>query len=1007
VSAKEEINMRLRSPGLLIVLLLILSAGASFAQGLTNATLRGRVTNEGQGLPGVTVTITSRTLQGARTAVTSTNGDYVFVALPPGDYTVSFAIQAFKSVTQTIALTTAQETRLDAVMSLAGVEAAATVVARAETVSTALQASSTFTKELTDTLPVQRNLLSGVQLAPGVNTNGPNSSDRIGNGVSAVVTISGGQSFDNLFTVDGAVVTDNIRGTPNNLFVEEALAETTTSTSSISAEFGRFTGGVVNAITKSGGNSFSGSFRVTLTNAAWQAESPSNEVLPQKVSPQYEATLGGPIWKDHVWFFGSGRLFDQTSSGQTSITNLPFTIGDNEKRYQAKLTLTPVANHSLTGNYLHVDEEQTNSSFGTILDLDSLVPSRTLPQEILTVNYNGVLTSNLFVEGLYSRRKFTFEGSGSPFTDLIKGTLMRDLSRGNARYNSPTFCGVCDPESRDNREFLVKGTYFLSTDKLGSHNIVVGYDNFSGQHKSNNYQSGSNYRLFTTSTILQGGDIFPVLDSHSYVYYTPITNLSKGSDALTHSVFVNDSWRLSDRISVNLGVRWDKNNAQDSRGVVTADDSAFSPRLGASWDVTGSGKLKVSATYAKYVGAIQDNLVNSASDGGSASVFIWYYDGPGATPINTSLGGGLTTRAQALQQVFDWFFAQGCPDLATCTLPLAYGSVPGLTTRFNETLKSPSTKEYTVGIAGSLGASTAYRVDVVRREGADFYNNYLNGSTGQGDDGFGHAFDVGYINNTNSVERNYTGLHTSLAYRKGFFSGGINWTWSHTLGNINGEAANTGPAPIITETYPEFKEARWNNPYGSLLTDQRHRVRLFASYTLPFVPERLGSINVSGVHSIDTGVPYGAVGLVNSAPYVQNAPDYALPPTSVTYYYTARDAFRTNTIQRTDLALNFATKIGGLVEIFVQPQVLNVLNNQGLRAVNTNVLTAVNAARFLPFNPFTETPVQGPRPGPGGTATTNWDYARNADGSLAFGTARNALDYQLPRTFTIAAGLRF
>ncbi|MCM3875693.1 MAG: TonB-dependent receptor [Thermoanaerobaculia bacterium] len=995
--------MRRRSLSIVLVLLLLGSAGATLAQGLTNATLRGRVTNEGQGLPGVTVTITSRSLQGARTAVTSTNGDYVLVGLPPGDYTVVFAIQAFRTVTQTLALSAAQESRVDAVMNLAGVEAAATVVARGETVSTALQASSTFTKELTDALPVQRNLLSSVQLAPGVNTNGPNSSDRIGNGVSAVVTISGAQSFDNLFTVDGAVVTDNIRGTPNNLFVEEALAETTTSTSSISAEFGRFTGGVVNAVTKSGGNTFSGSFRTTLTNAAWQAESPSNEVLPQKLSPQYEATLGGPIWKDHVWFFGSGRLFDQTTSGQTSITNLPFSIGDNEKRYQGKLTLTPVVNHSLTGNYLRVDEEQTNSSFGTILDLDSLVPSRTLPQDILTANYNGVLTSNLFVEGLYSRRKFTFEGSGSLYTDLIQGTLMRDISRGRARYNAPTFCGVCDPESRDNRDILVKGTYFLSSDKLGSHNIVVGYDNFSGQHKSNNYQSGSNYRLFTTSTIPQGGDIFPVLDSHSYVYYTPITNLSKGSDALTHSVFLNDSWRVSDRISVNLGVRWDKNDAQDSRGVVTADDAAFSPRLGATWDVTGRGKLKIAASYAKYVGAIQDNLVNSASDAGSSSLFIWYYDGPGATPINVNPAPGaqLTTRAQALQQVFNWFFAQGCPNLATCQLPLAYVNIPGLTTRFNETLKSPSTKEYTLGVAGMLGAATAYRVDVVRREGADFYNNYLNASTGRGDDGFGNVFDIGYINNTNSVERNYTGLHTSLAYRKGGFSGGLNWTWSHTLGNVNGEAANTGPAPVITETYPEYKDTSWSNPYGSLLTDQRHRVRLFASYTLPFVPERLGSVNVSGVHSVDTGVPYGAVGLVNSAPYVSNGPNYATPPTSVTYYYTARDAFRTNTIQRTDLALNFSAKIAGLVEIFVQPQVLNVLNNRGLRAVDTTVLTAVNAARFLPFNPFTETPVQGARPAPGGTATTNWDYG------ASFGQARNALDYQLPRTFTIAAGVRF
>ena len=113
--------MRQRSVGIVLVLLFLGSAGATLAQGLTNATLRGRVTNEGQGLPGVTVMIASRSLQGSRTAVTSANGDYAFAGVPPGDYSVTFAIQAFKSVTRTVVLSAAQESRLDTVMSLAGV----------------------------------------------------------------------------------------------------------------------------------------------------------------------------------------------------------------------------------------------------------------------------------------------------------------------------------------------------------------------------------------------------------------------------------------------------------------------------------------------------------------------------------------------------------------------------------------------------------------------------------------------------------------------------------------------------------------------------------------------------------------------------------------------------------------------------------------------------------------------------------------------------------------------
>ncbi|HTS02792.1 MAG TPA: TonB-dependent receptor, partial [Thermoanaerobaculia bacterium] len=638
----------MRRTGTVVLLAALLFLGPpALAQSIMTATLRGRVTNEGQGLPGVLVSIKSSALQGVRTSATSANGDYVFPGLPPGEYSVTFALQGFRTETRTVPVTVAQEARLDAVLSLAGVEAAATVVARTETVATSTpQASQTFTKELTDDLPVSRTLLSSVSLAAGVNTNGPGSSDRIGNGVAPVVTISGGQSFDNLFTVDGAVVTDNIRGTPNNLFIEDAIAETTTSTSTVSAEFGRFTGGVVNTVTKSGGNTFSGSFRTTLTNAAWSATTPANEETPQKVNPQYEATLGGPIWMDHVWFFGSGRYFDQTSSGQTAFTNISYPIGDTEKRYQAKLTLTPVSNHTISGNYLHVDEEQTNSSFCPTgcLDLDSLVPARQLPQDIVTVNYNGVLSSAFFVEGLYSRRKFTFENAGSPYTDLIKGTIIRDKSRSNARYNSPTFCGVCDPETRDNRDYLAKGTWFLSTGALGSHNIVFGYDNFAGQRKANNYQSGSNYRVFASNTIITNNDLYPVIDGNSYVYYTPISDLSKGTDTLTHSIFVNDSWRLNERLSFNLGVRWDKNHAKDSNEVVRADDSAFSPRLAAAWDASGKGTVRVGASYAKYVGAIQDSLVDSASDGGSPALFIWYYGGPDIN-VNPSPGAPLVTRA--------------------------------------------------------------------------------------------------------------------------------------------------------------------------------------------------------------------------------------------------------------------------------------------------------------------------------------------------------------------------
>src|SRR5262249_56818692 len=150
-------------------------------------------------------------------------------------------------------------------------------------------------------------------------------------------------TFDNLFTVDGAVIMDNVRGTPNTLFIEDAIQETTTSVNAVSAEFGRFTGGVVNTVTKAGGNQFSGSFRTTLTNDQWTARTPANEAKTQLVNPRYEATLGGPFWRDHIWFFGSGRFEDTTDTRTTSFTGISFPHEIDEKRYQGKLTLTPFA----------------------------------------------------------------------------------------------------------------------------------------------------------------------------------------------------------------------------------------------------------------------------------------------------------------------------------------------------------------------------------------------------------------------------------------------------------------------------------------------------------------------------------------------------------------------------------------------------------------------------------------------------------------------------------------
>ncbi len=119
-------------------------------------------------------------------------------------------------------------------------------------------------------------------------------------------------------------VNENLRGQPqSDLVIEDAVQETTVATAGISAEFGRFGGGVVNVVTKSGGNLFTGSFRDTLTNDDWRALVPRRDGDPyagdsklDDVVPTYEYTVGGPIVRDRLWFFHAGRLQTQTANRQ-------------------------------------------------------------------------------------------------------------------------------------------------------------------------------------------------------------------------------------------------------------------------------------------------------------------------------------------------------------------------------------------------------------------------------------------------------------------------------------------------------------------------------------------------------------------------------------------------------------------------------------------------------------------------------------------------------------------
>jgi hypothetical protein len=968
-----------------------------------NGKLSGRVTAGNEPLPGVKVTVASPNLQGTKSTVTSATGDYLFASLPPGEYSVTFEAQGLQTVKQVLRIGAAQSSTLDTEMAAAAVTEEILVTGSLENISQTVQSATTYTKQLVDELPEGRTLSQIVALSPGVQPNGPaKDTSGTGTGLSSI-TISGAPSYENLFLINGVVANENLRGQAFDSYVEDAIQETTTASAGISAEYGRFTGGVVNVLTKSGGNTFSGSLRDTLRNQSWEAKTPLTPKQTDKVNPTYEATLGGPILKDRLWFFLAARDLDLSQTLNTSVpTSIPFPAEEKQQRYEAKLTATITPSHTLVGSYLKVKDKQLGNFFQNILDLASIY-DRELPQEQYTGNYTGVLTENLVATAQYSKRKFTFINSGAPSTDLIAGTLLLDRSRGNARYHSPTFCGICGPELRNNENYLGKLSYFLSTEKTGSHDIVGGVDSFNDIRLANNHQSGSDYRILGTGAIIHGADIFPVFanDGSTIIQFNPIAKLSKGTAFKTNSAYINDTWRFSDRMTFGVGVRYDSNDGTDEEGKKVAKDSNISPRLSLTYDVHGDAHYIAHASYGQYVAAIANSVGDATSAAGAPQTFQWAYGGPA---INTDPNGPLLTQDQAIRALFDWFQANGGPN---GSLPLIGVNIPGGNTIIRGSLSSPSVIEYALGLTARLGEHGLARADVIHRDWQDFYANRTDLSTGHVVAGNGPT-DLTLIQNNDSLyERRYDALQTQFRYSPSSrFDFGGNWTLSHTQGNFDGETRNNGPVAGASGQYPEYKNPAWNNPKGDLLTDQRHRVTLYGLYNV-FSGGRQG-LSVSLAQSYFSGHPYdapGSITLINpdtKQNYVPN-PGYLNPPVRTTYYFSKRGAFTTPSVLRTDLSLNYRFKIGD-VDLFVQPQIINLFNRQtvdttDISLFDTTIFTADNrgacsnspTGRCLPFNPLTEKPVEG----------VNWQKGPN------FGKPTSPFGYQTPRTFRISLGLRF
>jgi len=945
------------------------------------AELTGRVHSAGQALPSVNVTLMSPEMQASRMTETGMNGGYRFGLLPPGDYRLRFELRGFTTLDTSVSVVLAETARLDVELSVTPVSESISV----ESASARLPESSRMTsigRSLLQQLPGARDIRAAVLLSP---------SAMIRNGR---LFIAGAPSWDSVFLVNGVVVNEYLTGQPHNLFIEDSIEEVALLTGAISAEYGRFTGGVVSALTKSGGNEFHGSLRDTATSAAWTNRTPWPD-QPDSFDHKnhaLEATLGGFLLRDRLWFFAAGRNAPSTLASFTDVTNIPFRSAVHDERWEAKLTDQITARDSMIASYINTLLDESNvrdtRSSGRVLDLASLIPRRWQPASLLALTYDGLLTQNTFAEAHGSRKRYALRGNGGRSTDRILGTLI--VVRGvSANMNAPFGCGICGDDGRDNNSWTAKASHYSNT-RFGNHTTVAGAETFHEERINSGTRSSSEFNVQTGS--IAGTNAYPQFDSTTLILWTAPLPETRTTDMTTRSAYINDRWDVTGRLALNLGVRYDRNHAADAIGRLISDDSGFSPRLSATYDVTTDGRHRIQGAYGRYSAKILEGG-GAPQQVGTFSELGWRYRGP---EINGAATSELVPTKIALAQLFAWFETVGGLQNRQY---LSFISDPRYSSEFHGSLQSPSVDEWSVMYAHQLQHGSV-RADYIRRDWRNFYAARVDTTTGQRIDSYGNKIDVARIINDPETVRRYRAVEVQGSWRYGHMTAGGGYTWSKLRGNDEEEEGTTGSAPRnlpLRLYYPEFLGYPQRRPIGYLKQDQRHKARAWLGYESTL---GRGSLSELIVQWFDSGRPYSVVGDIDPTgqltPYagVPANPGYMFNQVRTgPYFFSGRGALRTEPVFSTDLAVNYDVSLHPL-HVFVKADVLNLFDNGAVVAASTQVLTRLrngSESGLRAFNPFTELPVEGVH------------YRLSAD----FGRANGPASYQTPRTFQVSFGAKF
>lgn len=904
--------------GAVWLLLVTCLAAPAAAQGVQTGTLRGSVV-DGQGLhvSGATVTATSPALQGERTTTTGTDGSFVLRLLPPGVYDATFTVSGFTAEERQVRVALGESSELTVTVRPAGVAERITVVATPPPLVDA-SGGQNLTQPEVEALAASRHLQGIATLAPGVSDNTLE---------SLQLSIHGAFGFDNLFMANGVDINDNIFGTPQELFIEEAIQETQVLTSGISAEFGRFSGGVVQAITKSGGNLFSGSLRLNLTNPAWTAETPfeqDNDIERTSTTNElWEFTLGGPVVRDRVWFFGAGRVANRSESRVFDITGEPYDFTVEAWRTEGKLTATVAQAHTVQGGVLLNHSTVQTPPFGDSIDPFTL-SSQKQPNWYAFGNYRGAIRSNLLAEAQFSERRLTIE-LGEGHSSAIVDSPFFGASETFGHYNGPYF-DPGDPEGRNNRQLTGSVTHIL--ERGGTHEIKAGYEYFRSQNTGGGSQSASGYVFLAdyvtdedgNAVLDDDGRLVPIFEADATFLesYFPVRGAELNID--THSVYAQDRWRINQHLTAEAGFRVEQVRSEATGGIEGVDAGTIVPRLALLVDPRGDGRFSFRASYGHYAGRYNENLIGENTTVGNAVDTFGIYVGPS--------GEGRD-------------FAPGFDPANYVTVD---GSFPNANVIFDDDLSAPITREFTLSAGAAVATRGHVAATYVWRRTSNLIEDFIQAENGAVDvelDGtFIGSFTNRIFRNSDLPRRRYQAavLEGRYALRPDLT---VNGSWTIQLendGNYEGEEPFEPARPSRIGDFPEAFAADRNFPEGRLRTFQRHRARAWAIYRTDF--EQHGALSVSGLWRIESGRPYSLVAVNEPLTDIQLdlLADYANQPGVQDIYFGERGSGTFPGHALFDVSANYAIPLFRELGPWVKVDLFNLFDNDTRIGFDTTVV---------------------------------------------------------------------